>query len=405
MNIAVLSIHSCPFGKLGNRDTGGMNVYIREVSRELSYLGHSIDIYTASHRCQHCYQCYNQAAIRLVHLRNKVVSGDNREKFVISIKRIAEEIICICEDNNLHYDIIHSHYWQSGLVGMILQHELQIPHMIMFHTLGRIKKLLRIPTGDPQFRIEYEQEIMDSCNHIIAATEIEKTLIQNLYNKTKENISVIPCGVNLNLFRPMDKRLCLQNLKLKEDKKYILYVGRLEPLKGIEQLLDALPIIKNKFPFEILIIGGGDSDDTYLDYLKQIVNKLRLEDYVKFIGSISQDLLPYYYNAADICIVPSYYESFCLVILEAVACGTFLISTDTGIARSIIRNRYNGLIINDNDRKTIAQAIMESLQLNTTKDNQFLNDSIKTYSWTQVAIKLQSIYNMLSCTRPVHLDV
>lgn len=395
MNIAILSIHSCPYGKLGNRDTGGMNVYIREVSRELSNLGHSVDIYTASHRCQHCYQCFNQDAIRVVHLKNQVSLGDNREKFDKSIKRIADEIVCRYNNGNLHYDIIHSHYWQSGLVGLILQNELQIPHITMFHTLGSVKKLLRISTNDPQFRVECEQVVANSCNHIIAATEIEKTLINNFYNKASENISVIPCGVNLNLFRPMDKNHCLQKLNLSADKKYFLYVGRLEPLKGIEQLLGALPIIRSEFPFELLIIGGEDSGDNYLDHLKDIVYELKSERYVKFVGSIPQNLLPYYYNAVDICIVPSYYESFCLVMLEAVACGTFLISTDTGIARNVIQNKYNGLVISDNDKNTIANAIIASLKLNNNKSNQILDDNITEYSWTKVALKLESVYNML----------
>ena len=245
LKIAMLSVHSCPLGNLGGRDTGGMNVYIRELAQELSKKGHMVDIYTRAHQPAHKQIISLGHNIRLIHIE----TGCNEEMPKIAFYSCLQNFICGTENFrnsiDIHYDLIHSHYWLSGLAGKQLQAWWHIPHMVMFHTLGTAKNHTGIGEDEPELRIEGEREVVHACELITAATTREKDELMLHYNAPSQRIAVVPCGVNLDLFKPVDKETARKELGLNH-KKIILFVGRIEPLKGIGQLLQALSQITGK---------------------------------------------------------------------------------------------------------------------------------------------------------------
>jgi len=228
----MLSAHSCPVGNLGAKDTGGMSVYIRELAHELGKQGHMVDVYTRVHDPKDPQIINLGQNARLIHLR----AGENETIHKLAVYPYLPDFACNLENfrknNHLQYDLVFSHYWLSGWVGRYLQKWWNVPHTIMFHTLGAVKNTFGIGEDEPELRIETERDLARDCHHIIAATEREKEELIRYYDASPERISIIPCGVNLELFQLMDKERVKQQLGF--EGKIILFVGRIEPLKGME---------------------------------------------------------------------------------------------------------------------------------------------------------------------------
>jgi D-inositol-3-phosphate glycosyltransferase len=359
LKIAMISLHSCPLGKLGGRDTGGMNVYIQEMAQELGRRGHTVDIYTRAHQPKHKQVVKLGDTIRLIHIE----TGGDEEVPKIAFYSYLENFMCGTENYrnsvNVRYDLIHSHYWLSGLVGKQLQIWWHIPHLIMFHTLGAVKNNIGIGMDEPELRVASEKELIHVCDRIVAATAREKKELIRYYGASPQKITVIPCGVNLDLFKPLDRETARAELGL-DHRKIILFVGRLDPLKGLEQLLKAQSqIIDTEIPQ--LMIGGDEHSQDRVQSLQELAVELRIQDRISFLGSIAQEKMPLFYNAADICVIPSYYESFSLVALESLACGTQVIATDVGDMSNIIRHPEAGYVIANNSPDLLALRITSLL--------------------------------------------
>jgi D-inositol-3-phosphate glycosyltransferase len=386
LRIAMLSAHSCPVGDLGAKDTGGMSVYIREIARKLGEKGHSVDVYTRAHdpRDKQVYEIGPNA--RLIHLR----AGEDRSVHKLALYSYLPEFTCNLENfrkqNGLKYDVVFSHYWLSGWAGKLLQQWWQVPHMIMFHTLGAVKNVIGVGEAEPQLRLETERDLARTCHLVIAPTEKEKENLILHYGVSPERVSVVPCGVNLELFQPIDRRLSRDRLGF-ADEKIILFVGRIEPLKGIEQLLRAMPYLAKEHQSKLVIIGGDKDSQQEIERLKGLSRSLHIQNSITFSGMVKPEQLPYYYSAADVCVIPSYYESFGLVALESLACGTPVVATDVGDLSNIIREGEAGYVIKENDPRILADKI--KLVLSRPVSNRETTIGIRApmvrFDWTNIA--------------------
>ncbi len=382
----MLSVHSCPLGNLGAKDTGGMSVYIRELARELGKQGHLVDVYTRFHdpRDRQIYDIGQNA--RLIHLK----AGADEEVHKLAVYSLLPDFTCHLENfrkhSGLQYDLVFSHYWLSAWVGKYLQQWWDVPHITMFHTLGAVKNAIGIGEDEPELRLETERDLVSNCQRIIASTEIEKEELIRYCGSQPEKIGVIPCGVNLELFQPIDKDLARQQLGFADD-KVILFVGRIEPLKGIEQLVRAMPYLQNGRVPRLIIIGGDENSHCEMERLQELCRALRIQDSVTFVGLIKQDKLPYYYSAADACVVPSYYESFGLVALESLACGTPVVATSVGNLKSIIRQGETGYVVTDNSPFQLADriALFLSRPNHDGKYTLSVRESVSQFSWPNIA--------------------
>ncbi|OGO22826.1 MAG: hypothetical protein A2Z28_03140 [Chloroflexi bacterium RBG_16_51_9] len=386
LRIAMLSVHSCPVGTLGTRDTGGMSVYIVELASALGKMGHLVDVYTRVHdpRDRQIYALGKD--VQLIHLK----AGEDWQIPKLAVYSYLPDFACGIEafrkENNLQYDLVFSHYWLSAWVGEYLQQWWHVPHLTMFHTIGAVKNVTGIGEDEPELRIETEKELARSCYHIIAPTEKEKEALVQHYGSAPEKISIVPCGVNLETFYPMGKEKAKRELGL-NDNKIILFVGRIEPVKGIEQLLRAMSYLQNKRGSRLVIIGGDDSSQYETARLLALARELNIEDSVTFAGSVKQDKFPCYYSAADVCVISSYYESFGLVALESLACGTPVVATDVGGSKSIIREGETGYVVADNEPHQLAQKIDLLLSRSSPDINSALSirASVSKYNWPNIA--------------------
>jgi D-inositol-3-phosphate glycosyltransferase len=392
LRIAMLSIHSNPIGKLGTQDTGGMSVYIRELARELGGRGHRIDIYTRKPRSgyQQILNLYEN--VRLIHL-GIPNSGDLSKlslypylpKFFRSLEKFRTA-------ENLEYDLIHSHYWLSGRLGSWAQRLWNVPHVVMYHTLGALKNRTGVGVQEPAFRIAAEKELVKSCDRILAPTELEKVNLIRYYGAPAEKIGVVPCGVNLQLFHPQEKAAARNKLKLEPDDVILMYVGRFEPLKGITTLLEALTYLKHHPRLRLLIVGGDGNGTPESQSLILKTKDLGIDDRVMFAGQIEQQNLPPYYGAADVLVMSSHYESFGLVGLEALACGRPVVSTPVGAVESLILKGRAGRIVADISAQSLAKGIQSIITDSEIPAPEVIRKSVLEYSWSNVATAMIEEY-------------
>ena len=387
----MLSIHSCPLGKVGGENTGGMSVYIRELAHELGRRGHLVDVYTRIHEPAHDEIAEIGQNVRLIHLK----AGEKEiEKLAIYyyLDDFAHNLENFRKQNGPRYDLIHSHYWLSGLTGKRLQQWWGIPHVLGFHTLGAVKNAIGIGEGEPDLRITAEKELVRDCHRIIASTMKGKKDLIDYYDASPETISVIPCGVNLDLFRPIGRETARCYLGLKEE-RIILFVGRIIPLKGIDNLLKAMTYLERKEGIKLVVIGGDEHSQTEVERLKDLSRSLKIQESVIFLGLVKQEILPFFYSAANLCVVPSYYESFGLVVLESLACGTPVVATKVGGAESVIRQGETGYVVRNNDSCHLADKI--ALLLSTSNgdtDVGTVRASVVNYSWSNITEAILAEY-------------
>jgi len=392
MNIAMMSAHGCPAGMLGARAPGGMSVYVRETALQLSRSGHHVDIFTRRHGSGEPEELFFASHCRLIH----IPAGDENLADKLLVYNVLPEFACGVEQYRrtceLHYDVIFGHYWLSGLAGNYLRKWWHVPDIVMFHTLGAVKNAVSY-SDDTDLRIATEREIIDSCRHIIASTERERDELHNYYNAELSKISVVPCGVNLNIFYPSDRKECRKKLGY-EDEVIIFYAGRIDPIKGIDRLITAVPGIRSNQKVRLVIAGGDTSTDALMNSLQKLANRITPPASVEFAGRIPHESLREYYSAADVFVLPSYHESFGLAAFEALACGTPVVAADIGGLAQVIVNGFNGWIVADNTPEQLALGINSVLSHigHDRETRRKIRASVASYSWDTVGQKLADVF-------------
>jgi D-inositol-3-phosphate glycosyltransferase len=389
LRIAMLSAHSCPVGDLGAKDTGGMSVYIRELARELGKQGHNVDIFTRVHDPDDPRIETLAEGVRLIHLRAGKEARIQKMDVYFSLPEFTFNLESFWQDHGLYYDIVYSHYWLSALVGKYLHEKWRLPYIAMYHTLGAVKNKIGKGENESELRIVSEKDTIKDCQRIIVATETEKQDLAGHYGASPGKIGVVPCGVNMDLFHPVDKAIARQSLGL-HDEKVLLFVGRVDPLKGIEQLIKTIPLLKNNDNLRLIIVGGDENSRAELNELQRLAIELHIGESVNFRGMVRQEQLPYYYSGADVCVVPSYYESFGLVALESLACGTPVVAADVGDLRNIIHQGETGYVVENNSPEKLAAGI-ETLLSNQQLDAGWtlsIRASVSRFDWSEIARKI-----------------
>ncbi len=400
LRIAVLSVHSCPLGKLGSRDTGGMSVYIRELARELGRRGVSVDVYTRAHDPKEDRIVRLGENARVIHLRVGQVEPVNKLALYADLPDFACSVEGFRKQNGLRYDLVHSHYWLSGWVGQHLRGWWRVPHVTMFHTLGAVKNAIGVGEDEPELRLVNERELAANCDRIIAATGNEKADLVARYGAPPDRIGVVPCGVNLDLFRPLDRETARRRLGFNGE-SMVLYVGRVEPLKGLDRLLMAVPRLHGARHLRAVVVGGDGDDGREVERLRTLSRLLGIGAAVDFVGTVRQEELPLYYSAADLCVIPSYYESFGLVALESLACGTAVVATRVGGMESVIRHGHNGCLVRDNEPTSLVDGMAELLQSDArSRRPEAIRESVSGFAWSHIAEAVVVEYRALLGGRP-----
>ena len=354
----MLSVHTCPLAAPGGKETGGMNVYVREVSRELGRMGIEVDVFTRSQNPAIERVVPLAPGARVVHLPAGPEAPMPRE----DVHRHLDEFVDALDAWRLadggDYDLVHGHYWLSGVAGLRLRTRWSVPLVQMFHTLGQLKNSVARTADqiEPELRIASETGIIGAADRVIAASAVERDHLGWYYGARRDRVAVIPCGVDTELFTPADAAAAKAELGLPNG-PLLLYVGRLTPIKGLETLLEALTFLRVR---PLLLVIGGDQDEPlngHVAHLRTLVSTLGVADSVRFLGAQPQQRLRLYYAASEATVMPSYYESFGMVALEAMACASPVIASNVGGLTTTVRDGVTGFLVPDGDPAALAEAI------------------------------------------------
>jgi D-inositol-3-phosphate glycosyltransferase len=395
--IAVISMHTSPTASPGQNANGGLNVYVHEIATAFSDRGIATDIFT---RCTPSDPEFEQLTplSRVIYLP----AGQDLDKYSLyaEVPGFANRIQQFAVVEDLTYDLLFSHYWLSGVVACLLRPRLAKGWAHVAHTLGLVKNqtLAAGARPEPALRIQIEKEIAAQADLLIASTEDERAELVRLYGADPDHLAVVPPGVDLSMFQPIDRDEARRKIGYSGG-RLLLFVGRLERLKGVEVAIRALALLRDRAHDDVrLLILGEDSregDESEKGRLKEVAAAAGVRDRVDFLGSVAHHELPFFYSATDVCVMPSYSESFGLVGLEAQACGRPVVGSGVTGLRSVVRDEVTGYLLDSHDPAMYAERIGRlldnpELALQMGRRGRLL---AQRFSWTRTADRLQTLFD------------
>jgi D-inositol-3-phosphate glycosyltransferase len=403
----MLSYHTCPLATLGGKDTGGMNVYVRDLARHLGPFGVHVDVFTRS-QDEHVPHVLHDLGYgnRVVHVPAGPEVPLPKAELEGYIPQFVQGVQGFAEDKGIRYDLIHTHYWMSGVAGLELKRRWGAPLVHMFHTLGLMKnRVAQTPAEvEGDYRVRGEQKILKDADRIIAATPAELAQLQWLYHADTQRIVVIPPGVDLSHFYPIPTDDAKAFVGIPSSDCMVLFVGRIEPLKGLDVLIEAMGRFcqRNRVEqkhIDLVIIGGEPevSPQAMTDEmtrLQALREKYGIKDVVTFLGKRAQDTLPYYYSAAEAVVVPSHYESFGMVALEAMACGTPVVASQVGGLAFLVQDGVTGYSVPVGDPEALCCRLTSLLSDPglRAKMGQQAAQFARRYAWEAITVQILGVY-------------
>jgi len=354
--VAMISVHGCPLVTPGMRSAGGMSVYLRRVSPLLAAQGVCVDIFTRSHEAGGPDLLDIGPGVRVIHVAGGPAELP-KEQVPPYLPEVLGGVRFHVDGEGVGYDAVHSHYWLSGWVGAQLAQHLGVPHVVTYHTIGLVKEAAYV-ASEPSERKVAEAGMAASANQILAFTKEEAETLRALYGFDQSCVHVAPGGVDLDMFRPVDAADARRRLGLPIGERTVLYVGRLDPFKGPDVLMRAMAGVPNA---RLLVVGGSDANDAGVGWLRDVAEEVGVQDRVTWRAAVPQEELRDYYAAADLLAVPSFHESFGLVALEAMACGTPVVAARAGGLQEVVVDGTTGSLIDGHEAGTYAACLNELL--------------------------------------------
>lgn len=390
-------MHASPTASLGGSANGGLNVYVREVCNAFSDRGIATDVFTRK-------QSFDDPATEVLAPLSRVIylpAGDGLDKYSLfhQVPAFADRIRDFAEAEHVSYDLLFSHYWLSGEVACLLRPELSAGWAHIAHTLGLVKNrtLAAGAIPEPPLRIHVEGEIAQQADMLVASTADEASELASLYHADPERIFVVEPGVDLTMFQPIDRAESRRTIGYGPG-RLLLFVGRLERLKGVEVAIRSLALLRDRQleDVRLLVLGedSRDADESEKERLKAIASSLGVRDRVDFLGSVAHHELPYFYGAADVCVMPSYSESFGLVALEAQACARPVVGSAATGLRSVVRDEVSGYLLDSHDPAVYAERIGRLLAEPELAEQMGRHGRLlaQRFSWTRTADQLEELF-------------
>jgi len=399
VRIAFLSIHGYvdPVPNLGLVDTGGQVVYVLEMAKQLGKLGIQVDIYTRKFEERKGIEDVTEN-VRIIRIPCGPKEFIVKEKLYPYLGEFAENFIKYVKKNDIKYSLIHSHYWDAGFVAMIIREKLGIPMAHTSHSLGLIKKMFLGEIGKKvdygfETRINTEKEILRKSDIIISASPIEPELVEKYYG-VKRKFHVVPPGVDIDYFDPRAKKTNIQ-----VPKRYVFTTGRIEWTKGFDLLVKAFKHVADAFKEVKLLLGGGSVTPSKIEKevrkkLSELSKNLKIENKVIQLGRIPNELLPAYYAKSSVVVLPSRYDLFGMVALEALACARPVVVSKYAGVHKLIKKEF-GRIVDPNDEEEFGKSILELIMDKEKADSmgqagrRYIEENL---TWPNLAKKLNEIY-------------
>lgn len=368
-----------------------MNVYVRELATALAHRGVQCDAYTRRTSPDQPDEVLVEPGFRVRHIDAGAPDLEKADLPAV-VAPFTDSLIEHLQRDPV--DAIHANYWLSGDAGHRVKHALGIPLAVTFHTLGSVKAAL----GDeePSWRIAAEHQIIGCSDAVFASCDVEADQLVDFHDMPRDRIEIVPPGVDHALFSPGQKWAARQALGL-GDRPIVLFVGRIQPLKGLDLAMDALGAMSSEA--QLVVVGGpsGEAGDEHLDEIEKAAVELGVADRVRWFPPQPHHLLSTFYRAADVCVVPSRSESFGLVALEAAACGTPVVASDVGGLRSIVDHGRSGLLVPGRDAGAFAEAIDSILadELLALEMGDAAATRAASYTWRSAARQVEDLFARL----------
>ncbi len=414
--IALISEHASPLAVLGGVDSGGQNVYVGQVARNLAGMGYEVDVFTRRDG-EHLPEIAEwEDGVRIVHVPAGPPHFVPKEALLAYMPRFTEYMVRFCKRQRRRYDIVHANFWMSGLVAAQLKQALGIPFVITFHALGRVRRLHQGEADKfPPERIDIEDRLVAEADHIIAECPQDEEDLIRLYNADPARITIIPCGFDPQELSPVSKALARVVLGLQPDEPVILQLGRMVPRKGVDNVIRGLArLVHNHGIRATLLVVGGESNEPdpaitpEIGRLQQISREEGVAEHVVFVGRRGRDVLKYYYSAADIFVTTPWYEPFGITPVEAMACGTPVVGANVGGIKFTVRDGETGYLVPPNDPDALAERLAylyRHPKLLSVFSRQAIRRANDLFTWRRVADAVAALYeDVLSATQPARRE-
>ena len=409
--IALISVDGDPSVEIGKEEAGGQNVYVRQVGEALAKQGWQVDMFTRSSDRQQASIVQHSPNCRTIRLVAGPQEFIPRDELYGYLPIFVQEFQKFQLESGFEYPLVHTNYWLSSWVGMELKKSQPLLQVHTYHSLAAVKykSVSTIPTI-AKTRLQVEKTLLETADRVVATSPQEKEHMRSLVS-SKGNIDIISGGTDIERFGSIARSRARRELGIAPETKVVLYADSFDPRSGIETLVRAVSLSAVPKADLKLIIGGrwraGESDGKERDRIGSIVEELGLNDITSFPGGLSRDILPAYYAAADVCVVPSHYEPLGLVALEAMACGTPVIASDVGGLKYTVVPQETGLLAPPKNEAVFADAIDRLLgdSLWRQQLGHTARQRVETYfSWDRIASQLSQLYTQLLQQSAIQLD-
>ena len=402
--IAILSVHTSPLHQPGTGDSGGMNVYVAETAKRIAARGIEVEIFTRATSLSEPETTQLASGVLVRHIPAGPFEGLRKEDLPAQLCAVTAGVLrAEAAKNEGFYDLIHSHYWLSGQVGWIAQERWGVPLVHTMHTMARVKNLT-LALGDspePAVREIGEEQVVNAADRLVANTHAEAKELIELYHADPKRVRVVHPGVDLDQFVPGDQSAARKDLGVAADAIVLLFVGRIQPLKAPDVLIKAAAEILQHSPqlrsrLVVAICGGpSGSGLDHPESLVELAANLGVSDVVKFVPPTNRAELVKWFQAATLCAVPSYSESFGLVAIEAQACGIPVIAARVGGLPTAVRDGISGVLVDGHDETVWAHAILRVTNDESLRAKLSLGaiEHASHFGWEDTTEKLIAVYN------------
>lgn len=413
MRIAFLSEHASPVALLGGVDAGGQNVYVDEVSRNLPALGYTVDVFTRRDKPDVPEIIDWAPGVRVIHLAAGPAEFLLKDALWQYMPEFRDSFLRFLEQNELHYDLIHSNFWMSGWVATELKRRLEVPVVHIFHAMGKTKQRHQgKDDSSPAERIDVESDVIRHVDRLIAQCPTEQAELVDDYGADPSRIIVIPSAVNIDIFKPEDHATARQIAGVAEDDFVVVYVGRMLPRKDVRNVVRGVASLlqmcrERHHPLtskiKLLLVGGETTEPDpiatpEIGVLQQLVAELDIDEHVRFIGKRQQDRLRYYYSAGDVAVTTPWYEPFGLTPLEGMACGRPVIGSAVGGITFTLVDGQTGFLVEPRNPEMLAARLYQSLTEPELREHMGRVARLRVereFTWSIVARRTAHLYSEL----------
>lgn len=414
--IAILSDHASPLAPPGSIDSGGQNVYVAHLARELALCGYLVDIFTRRDSMLHKQLVQWRENIRVIHVPAGPAHYVPKEHMLPYMDAFARFVTRFARRQDALYDVVHANFFMSGMVAQHLKQVLGIPFVITFHALGQVRRMAQgAADAFPPARLRIEDSLMRDADRIIAECPQDRQDMEQLYGADTSRIDVAPCGFDPQELWPVPVRLARQRLSLPAGKFVVLQLGRMVPRKGIDTVIQSLALLRRQHGVDamLLVVGGesepsGARDTPELARLRALARQLGVADHVQFAGRKDRSDLRYYYSAADVFVTTPWYEPFGITPVEAMACARPVIGAEVGGIKSTVVDGKTGFLVPSRDPQSVAERLVvlhASPELARNMGDEGMRRAFQYYTWRSVAQQAAAIYEAAVCEPAVSIQL